>query len=134
MLISRCQCYLVCFSKKKNKKKQTNEVQRCKCFLFFKTCLNCVNMVKRWLVYYLWWTSACFKNISITFDLRLLIIHSASSNFSKCYQIKEFNSQAPLESHILWFQYCSFFDKVKGQTSKEQWCMMLMIYQNHLWL
>jgi hypothetical protein len=66
-------------------------------------------MVKRWIVYYLWWTSACFKNISITFDLRLLIIHSASSNFSKCYQIKEFNSQAPLESHILWFQYCSFF-------------------------
>jgi hypothetical protein len=26
VLISRCQCYLVCFSKKKNKKKQTNEV------------------------------------------------------------------------------------------------------------
>jgi hypothetical protein len=25
---------------------------------FFLTCLNCVNMVKRWIVYYLWWTSA----------------------------------------------------------------------------
>ena len=40
VLISRCQCYLMCFSKKKNKKKQTNEVQRCKCFFFnmFKLC------------------------------------------------------------------------------------------------